>query len=591
MIRSFRSLVLSSTFLLTAAALLPAQASKVLVIYNSHPSFSSASLEVAQHYQTRRGLPTDPGRLCGISFPNSEEVSSSTWLSTYRNDVRNCINTLGRANVLYVVMSYNTPFRIQGPSQKYALDSYVADVFDSYSALNFPLSPAGNHGYYADARSAGNIYPAFRTLDAFRAAPRSTLIFSVWRLDGVDKDAAKGLVDRAVDIEAAGGLAPGGVARGKVYSDGRLTHLSDSSDDSYTTAEFDLERLATMASTAGLPFHKDYNLAELGNAPALTEVTDAMFYCGWYSLLNYFDIFKHLGAPGWMPGAIGWHLDSASATSPRSGNSWSAKALQRGITITSGSVDEPFLQGLAHPDVVFRHLLQGGNVGDAFLRGEPWLKWMIMNIGDPLYRPFPGGRAPFDNPAFTEDTMATSTQLQVSGPITYTLTLAQPAVSDVTVSWFNTWQPYHLTKAPATTTILAGQRTTSVTITTTDPVPEGYIASIATATYNGKTAMNSVIVPSMLEALATSATTVKGGVALPSILWLSIKAPNGGFPVTLTSSHPGILQVPPSLTVPWGALVAAVNITTTAGQIAVTDVTITATSGPYRLTKVIRVIP
>jgi hypothetical protein len=72
--------------------------------------------------------------------------------------------------------------------------------------------------------------------------------------------------------------------------------------------------------------------------------------------------------------------------------------LKKGITVTAGAVDEPYLQGLPSPDVIFSALYKGANVGDAFLRGERWLKWMIINVGDPLYRPFPNGRMPASIP-------------------------------------------------------------------------------------------------------------------------------------------------------------------------------------------------
>jgi uncharacterized protein (TIGR03790 family) len=80
----------------------------------------------------------------------------------------------------------------------------------------------------------------------------------------------------------------------------------------------------------------------------------------------------------WNPGAIGFHLDSASATSPRGAGNWSGGALIKGITVTSGAVAEPFLEGLAHPDQVFLYLFQGANLADAFLRSTRWLKWMIL---------------------------------------------------------------------------------------------------------------------------------------------------------------------------------------------------------------------
>jgi hypothetical protein len=62
--------------------------------------------------------------------------------------------------------------------------------------------------------------------------------------------------------------------------------------------------------------------------------------------------------------------------------------------VTSGAVDEPYLTGLPRPDGIFHDLLSGANVGDAFLRNTRFLKWMITNIGDPLYTPFAGGRGP-----------------------------------------------------------------------------------------------------------------------------------------------------------------------------------------------------
>ena len=57
----------------------------------------------------------------------------------------------------------------------------------------------------------------------------------------------------------------------------------------------------------------------------------------------------------------------------------------KGITVTSGAVAEPFLEGIPHPDTVFRSLLEGANAGDAMLRGTAWLKWMIVNLGDPAF--------------------------------------------------------------------------------------------------------------------------------------------------------------------------------------------------------------
>jgi hypothetical protein len=67
--------------------------------------------------------------------------------------------------------------------------------------------------------------------------------------------------------------------------------------------------------------------------------------------------------------------------------------------LTSGAVAEPYLTGLPHPAGVCRNVFEGANVGDAFLRNTAKLKWQIINIEDPLYTPFPGGRGPFNEDA------------------------------------------------------------------------------------------------------------------------------------------------------------------------------------------------
>ena len=43
---------------------------------------------------------------------------------------------------------------------------------------------------------------------------------------------------------------------------------------------------------------------------------------------------------------------------------------------------------LPHPDSVFRDIYMGANVGDAFYRNTSTLRWVIVFVGDPLYRPF-----------------------------------------------------------------------------------------------------------------------------------------------------------------------------------------------------------
>jgi uncharacterized protein (TIGR03790 family) len=242
--------------------------------------------------------------------------------------------------------------------------------------------PALKWAYFAEAQSQKNIYAPFISLAAYRDQPRAVSVYSVWRLDAANADLAKRLVYYAMFAETNG-------LSGRGCFDRQYPSLDTVADSGSGSGDWDIHQSAAFARRAGFPVTEDAQPAEFGTAPAPLRCDGAALYAGWYSLNHYNDAFT------WVPGAIGIHLDSASAADPRGGTNWSANAVLKGITITSGAVAEPFLEGLAHPDQVFLDLFQGANAGDAMLRSTRWLKWMILNIGDPLYRPFPQGIAPF----------------------------------------------------------------------------------------------------------------------------------------------------------------------------------------------------
>ena len=349
-------------------------AQRVLVVYNSKVQ---SSVSVATYYSAKRGIPA--ANLCPIAPPSTTTLAWADYDATVRSVVKTCLNAVGANNILYIVLTYQTPYTVTAPDNNlYALDQYLADIWDANS-------PAGQYGfsgsgqpYYANAQSQANIYPSWQSFATYRSQANAIRIYSVWRLDGATQAIAQGLVDKALAAESAG-------LSGQGCFDRRGGDISQIQDTDVGSGEWDLHRAAGFTAQAGFTVTEDSNAAEFGTAPAPLRCDGAALYSGWYSLNNYNDAFS------WNTGAIGFHLDSASAVDPRGGANWSANALIRGITVTSGSVAEPFLEGLPHPDVVYLSLLQGANVGDAFLRAEYALKWMLLNIGDPLYRPFPGG--------------------------------------------------------------------------------------------------------------------------------------------------------------------------------------------------------
>ncbi len=186
---------------------------------------------------------------------------------------------------------------------------------------------------------------------------------------------------------------------------------------------------------------------------------NAAFYAGWYNYGRYNDAFS------WNVGAIGWDLDSGALADPRGGVWWGSNALQRGLTVTSGAMSEPYLEGMTRPAGTIRNLLEGANVGDAFLRNTRWLKWMILNVGDPLYTPFRAKVAPFDT-NLPANSLSLSPRQLVGGQnqIQAVLTVADPAPPEgLTV---NLWTENDTLGIPQTVTIPSGETHATFQIST-----------------------------------------------------------------------------------------------------------------------------
>ncbi|MGH9554560.1 MAG: TIGR03790 family protein [Terriglobales bacterium] len=370
-------------FLFLACPLLAAQqareglADRVLVVFNSKVK---ASRQVAEFYAQARGIPSS--HLCAIARTNFEPYDGTSVIpwedfeSKIAKPIRKCLERVGKTRILYVVFTYGTPYKLQAVPRGYgiSLDQYVADIWKEMGPASRAVNP-----YYAHARSKEGQYTAMQSLAEYRERPGSKTIYSVWRLDAPSAELAKGLVRKGLEAEEHG-------LQGQGCFDRRFGPIEKVNDAGYGAGDWDVFRAAEAVRAAEFPVTEDAHGQEFGTAPAPARCENAAFYAGWYSLDHYNDAFS------WRPGAIGIHLDSASAANPRGGTNWSANAVSQGITITAGALREPDLLGLPHPDGVFRDVLAGGNVGDAFLRNTRWLSWMILQVGDPLYRPFPNGR-------------------------------------------------------------------------------------------------------------------------------------------------------------------------------------------------------
>lgn len=349
---------------------------RTLVIEN--PSVEG-STGVAAAYADLRGVPG--GNVCSIPYADRDLVAEADF-DAWHTALMDCLEAAGE-HVHYVVPVYGVPYRVQGRiSSADALGGVTSlDALLAFGSGADNTYDVADNPYYREGDSVTGKYDDWVPIGEFRQNEYDDDYFLVARIDGADADAALALVDRAEEADALTGncKSPEGV----VYVDGRmgLPHPAQGDFGSYEWGEWNIIGVENVFAGGPYDVVADYNDAEFGTAPAPPEAPDALYYAGWYSFSNYNDVFT------WAPGAIGGHLDSCSACDIRGERDWSAMALRRGITATFGAVNEPYVAGMPEYDQFFRYLVTGASYGEAAYSSTVLGAWMMVWIGDPLYRP------------------------------------------------------------------------------------------------------------------------------------------------------------------------------------------------------------
>lgn len=372
-------------------------ASRTLVVYSST---SSSSATLAAYYKAARGIPD--ANMCAITPPDdtSNSITQAQFISSFKTPIQACITAVGQANLLYVVMAYiaNLRFTHASNGMEYSIDSFLADAFDTlgstfvtYAQVNGSIANPPTPGFYAATESRAGTWPIRTTLEAWRAANPSVKLYSVWRLDGDTPQLAQGLIDQAVAAEAAGGPA-GAVCADLSFDYGSSGGNPVANGLGYTygaptMVEWDVYRMATHFQDAHwTDVSIELTPQEFGEG-AVPACSGAAAYVGWYGGAG-----SHRGTYSWVPGAIGVHIDSYSLgnfRAPFNTGTWAYQELKNGLAVTSGSIAEQYTLGSTRGAGLFRDLLAGARVGDAFLRNTPWsTRWMLVQVGDPLYAPW-----------------------------------------------------------------------------------------------------------------------------------------------------------------------------------------------------------
>jgi uncharacterized protein (TIGR03790 family) len=362
-------------------------AARVVILANSA---DPESVALAHYYAQKRGVPA--ANIIALKLPAAEMISRADfdaqlyqplqdalvrdkWLDGLAVAAANAAprrhySILGH-RISYLVVCRGVPLFVGGadlPDDNVAITSRNSQLRQNAAAVDAELALLPRSGWPLTAFVSN---PLFN-----RDRPASLLaqqIVKVARLDGPTPADARALVDHALAAEATGLV-------GRGYVDLVGPH-----------AEGDKWLEDAAAQLAALGFDTDTDRAKETLGPA-ARLDAAALYFGWYSpAVNGPFAREDFRFP---PGAVALHIFSYSASTLRDPRrSWAAAFVARGVTATFGNVSEPFLQFTHEPHLVLRALARGDTLGDAAAYAIPYLSWMGVAIGDPLYQPF---KVPFD---------------------------------------------------------------------------------------------------------------------------------------------------------------------------------------------------
>ncbi len=349
------------------------------------------SIELAHYYMERRSIPAE--NLCLLDLPTGEQMSRRQFNRDLREPLLQFLREGGwidqlqrpereqeyhetnwlteRSEVSYLVSMYGVPLRIG--DTRFRLVSRLADHlgkphYKNMAAVDSELALLLAPPY---SISGPKTNPFYRKVLSQRKFDDTYLIVAT-RLDGPNPGIVRQMIDGALEAERYGLL-------GRMYFDARgLTH------GGYFVGDYWIREAKERFARMGYEFVND-------NAEALWSTSfpmeDAVLYMGWYA--------EHVTGPftrddfRFRPGAIGYHIHSASAVSlKKEDRYWAGPLLERGTAVSMGAVSEPFLNYTPNLKIFAERLIYGHTFGNAIYMSQPVLSWQMTFIGDPLYRPF-----------------------------------------------------------------------------------------------------------------------------------------------------------------------------------------------------------
>ena len=373
-------LVLLATISLSPATCPALEPDEILVLANVR---SPRSVALARYYMTRRKIPRD--RLLLLWVTDDETCSREEYNDLVATPVRkHLLAHKSSRSVRCLLIMYGFPLKVAPPEMN--MKERVprkGPMGDQWASLDSEIALVLAEDYLLSGWIPN---PHFIGGKQFCLENPNREALMVSRLDAPSVAIVRRIIEDSLEVEEKG-------LEGTAYFDARWsgTHGNDKTGKKSGYGYFDrsIHQAADMARKSGnvsVVLDAKQALFQPGTCPK------AALYCGWYSLARYVDAFE------WVRGSVGYHVASSecSTLKKRKSRVWCKMMLEKGVAVTLGPVNEPYLASFPLPEVFFGLLLKGSmSLAECYAASNPFLSWKMVLIGDPLYRPFK------ENPAHT----------------------------------------------------------------------------------------------------------------------------------------------------------------------------------------------
>jgi uncharacterized protein (TIGR03790 family) len=379
-------------------------ANRVAVVRNEN---SAASMRVADDYAKRRAVKHVIDIWCQDSSvaTDAETIASSS----YERDIERPIKLYleRHPEIDFVVLTKGIPIRILGGGvprgfDRFSLDSRLAAL--GYNGMPGALSvdisdPRYDTGMHAD--HGVNFHAVAWANRFWNSAERFSHNrfggYLVTRLDGYTVEDAEGLLTRALEAERLMrlGLHPGG----KILLNVANNFGAGDRDLQPRSILVPGKPAAIVEEAPRLPdFNSDLEVAgkRLADHGFPVEIADKgafigyrvglMGYSSWGSNDEHYEAAAYRSLR-FAPGAI---AETAVSTSARTmlpttgGQSLIADLIAQGVTGVKGYTDEPLVQAIASPTIMFDRYTRGWTLAESFYAGSSLIGWEDVVVGDPI---------------------------------------------------------------------------------------------------------------------------------------------------------------------------------------------------------------